>query len=143
MGYAVFLKQVGFGFQVGFTPGAVYVYRYNGTTWLYETKWTSDLSSDSFGYRVAIHGSYAAVGAHMDKDPEDARYNFFRWNASDQGYAIGPSRTNPMTGEILDADVVLAPDALATCIDMLHQAGGDITGIPTGYNEFDKLTAGL
>jgi replicative DNA helicase len=28
-------------------------------------------------------------------------------------------------------------------IDMLHQAGGDITGIPTGYNEFDKLTAGL
>lgn len=28
-------------------------------------------------------------------------------------------------------------------IDMLHQSGGDITGIPTGYNEFDKLTAGL
>ena len=28
-------------------------------------------------------------------------------------------------------------------IDMLHQAGGDITGIPTGYKEFDKLTAGL
>ena len=28
-------------------------------------------------------------------------------------------------------------------IDLLHQAGGDITGIPTGYNEFDKLTAGL
>ena len=28
-------------------------------------------------------------------------------------------------------------------IDLLHQSGGDITGIPTGYNEFDKLTAGL
>ena len=28
-------------------------------------------------------------------------------------------------------------------IDMLHQSGGDITGIPTGYNEFDKMTAGL
>lgn len=28
-------------------------------------------------------------------------------------------------------------------IDTLHQAGGDITGIPTGYSEFDKLTAGL
>ena len=28
-------------------------------------------------------------------------------------------------------------------IDMLHQAGGDITGIPTGYTEFDKMTAGL
>lgn len=28
-------------------------------------------------------------------------------------------------------------------IDVLHQSDGDITGIPTGYNEFDKLTAGL
>lgn len=28
-------------------------------------------------------------------------------------------------------------------IDLLHQSGGDITGIPTGFNEFDKLTAGL
>ena len=28
-------------------------------------------------------------------------------------------------------------------IDILHQSGGDITGIPSGFNEFDKLTAGL
>lgn len=28
-------------------------------------------------------------------------------------------------------------------IDLLHQSGGDITGIPTGYTEFDKMTAGL
>ncbi len=28
-------------------------------------------------------------------------------------------------------------------IDILHQSDGDITGIPTGYGEFDKLTAGL
>jgi replicative DNA helicase len=28
-------------------------------------------------------------------------------------------------------------------IDLLHQSEGDITGIPTGYTEFDKLTAGL
>ena len=28
-------------------------------------------------------------------------------------------------------------------IDVLHQSDGDITGISTGYNEFDKLTAGL
>lgn len=55
---------------------------------------------------IEVYQQDSASGAHMDKDPEDARYNFFRWNASDQGYAIGPSRTNPMTGEILDADVV-------------------------------------
>ena len=28
-------------------------------------------------------------------------------------------------------------------IDMLHQSDGSITGISTGYNEFDKMTAGL
>jgi replicative DNA helicase len=28
-------------------------------------------------------------------------------------------------------------------IDMLHQSEGNITGISSGYNEFDKLTAGL
>jgi len=28
-------------------------------------------------------------------------------------------------------------------IDLLHQSDGDITGISTGYTEFDKLTAGL
>jgi len=28
-------------------------------------------------------------------------------------------------------------------IDLLHQSEGDITGISTGFNEFDKLTAGL
>jgi len=55
---------------------------------------------------VEVYQQDSASGAHMDKDPEDARYNFFRWNASEQGYAIGPSRSNPLTGEILDADVV-------------------------------------
>jgi len=36
----------------------------------------------------------------------------------------------------------ILPDAVDR-IDLLHQSGGDITGIPTGFSEFDKLTAGL
>ncbi len=36
----------------------------------------------------------------------------------------------------------ILPDAVDR-IDLLHQSGGDITGIPTGFNEFDKLSAGL
>ncbi|USN99672.1 MAG: zinc-dependent metalloprotease [Phycisphaeraceae bacterium] len=47
------------------------------------------------------------TGAHMDKDPEDVRYNFIRWLNNNVATAIGPSRVNPETGEILDADVVL------------------------------------
>ncbi len=49
----------------------------------------------------------ASTGANMDKDPEDVRYNFIRWLTNGIGTAIGPSRVNPETGEILDADVVL------------------------------------
>jgi len=47
------------------------------------------------------------TGAHMEKDPEDVRYNFIRWLANDQGTAIGPSRVHPKTGQILDADIIL------------------------------------
>ncbi|MEM9559561.1 MAG: zinc-dependent metalloprotease, partial [Planctomycetota bacterium] len=47
------------------------------------------------------------TGAYMDKDPEDVRHNFIRWLSNDVATAIGPSRVNPKTGEILDADVVL------------------------------------
>lgn len=39
-------------------------------------------------------------------DPEDIRYNTFRWITSDAGFAMGPSRVNPKTGEILDADII-------------------------------------
>jgi len=49
----------------------------------------------------------ATTGANMEKDPEDVRYNFVRWLTNGIGTAIGPSRVNPKTGEILDADVVL------------------------------------
>ena len=41
-----------------------------------------------------------------DWDPADTRYNVIRWFAgTDAGFAIGPSRANPFTGEIFDADI--------------------------------------
>ena len=41
-------------------------------------------------------------------DPDDIQYSVLRWNTSDQtGYgAIGPSKVDPRTGEILDADIL-------------------------------------
>lgn len=44
---------------------------------------------------------------HMDKDPEDVQFNFVRWLNNDIGTAIGPSRVHPLTGQILDADIIL------------------------------------
>ncbi len=76
---------------------------------------------------VEVYQQDAGTGAHMDKDPEDARYNFFRWNASDQGYAIGPSRTNPLTGEILDADVVWHQGLTRGLRNMLESLSEDLT----------------
>jgi hypothetical protein len=41
-----------------------------------------------------------------DWDPADTRYNTIRWFATvDAAFAIGPSRANPFTGQIYDADI--------------------------------------
>jgi Met-zincin/Domain of unknown function (DUF5117)/Domain of unknown function (DUF5118) len=41
-------------------------------------------------------------------DPADIRYNTIRWiNTVDGFFAMGPSRINPITGEILDADILV------------------------------------
>ena len=56
---------------------------------------------------IQVYQQDAETGEHMDKDPEDVRYNFVRWLSNDVSTAIGPSRANPLTGEILDADIVM------------------------------------
>jgi hypothetical protein len=41
-----------------------------------------------------------------DWDPADTRYSTIRWFAdTDAGFAIGPSRAHPITGELYDADI--------------------------------------
>ncbi|MBD2345739.1 zinc-dependent metalloprotease [Anabaena subtropica] len=43
-----------------------------------------------------------------DWQPADVRYNTIRWfNSLDAGFAKGPVRVNPLTGEILDADIII------------------------------------
>jgi hypothetical protein len=55
------------------------------------------------GFRDAIE---VRQQENEEFDPEDVNYNTFRWITSDQAYAIGPSRANPLTGEIIDADIL-------------------------------------
>ncbi len=47
-----------------------------------------------------------------DWDPEDVNYNTFRWITAGAGFAMGPSRVNPRTGQILDADIIFDGDFL-------------------------------
>ncbi|AFZ18072.1 zinc-dependent metalloprotease [Allocoleopsis franciscana] len=45
---------------------------------------------------------------NADWDAADVRYNTIRWfNSLDGFFARGPARVNPLTGEILDADIVV------------------------------------
>jgi hypothetical protein len=56
---------------------------------------------------IEVYQQDSRTGAHMDKDPEDARFNFVLWTNAGMGFAIGPSRVDPRTGQILDADIVM------------------------------------
>ncbi|MFO0841035.1 MAG: zinc-dependent metalloprotease [Gemmataceae bacterium] len=59
---------------------------------------------EKIGFRNAIE--VVQQRDDEDFDPEDMNYNTFRWITSDVPFAIGPSRANPLTGEILDADIL-------------------------------------
>ena len=58
---------------------------------------------EKVGFRDAIE---VRQQENEEFDPEDINYNTFRWITTDQGFAMGPSRANPLTGEILDADII-------------------------------------
>lgn len=70
-------------------------------------EWNKAFEKIGIDGAIEVYQQDATTGAHMDKDPEDVRYNFIRWTSSDLGFAIGPSRVHPETGQILDADVVI------------------------------------
>jgi hypothetical protein len=63
------------------------------------------------GYRNAIAVEQQTDTVHAEKDPEDVRYSFFRWIVSGRAFAMGPSLANPLTGQLLDADIIF-DDAL-------------------------------
>ena len=64
---------------------------------------------EKIGFKNAI------VAKQMPDDatwhPGDVRYNTIRWIVQPgSGYAVGPSRANPFTGEIYDADIRISAD---------------------------------
>jgi Met-zincin/Domain of unknown function (DUF5117) len=66
-------------------------------------------SYEKIGFRNAIMAKQMPDTA--DWDPADSRYSTVRWMLQPGGtYAVGPSRTNPFTGQIYDADVRIGAD---------------------------------
>ena len=70
-------------------------------------EWNKAFEKVGISDAIEVYQQDADTRAHMDKDPEDVNFNFVRWLANDQGTAIGPSRVHPLTGQIVDADIIL------------------------------------
>jgi hypothetical protein len=61
---------------------------------------------EKIGFKDAI--AVKQMPDRADWNPADVRYNTIRWfNSVDGFFAMGPSRTNPLTGQILDADIII------------------------------------
>jgi hypothetical protein len=69
--------------------------------------WNKAYAQVGISDAIEVYFQDKETGAHMEKDPEDVRYNFIRWLSNDIGTAVGPHRSHPLTGQILDADIVL------------------------------------
>ena len=69
--------------------------------------WNNAFEKVGISNAIEVYYQDERSGAHMEKDPEDVRYNFIRWLSNNRGTAIGPSRVHPETGQILDADIIL------------------------------------
>lgn len=70
-----------------------------------------------------------AVDLPRGADPDDIRYATLRWNTSDQtGYgAIGPSKVDPRTGEILDADILFEANMMLSRRNLWRRVGEPAT----------------
>ncbi len=84
---------------------------------------------------------------NADWDPEDINYNTFRWITAGAGFAMGPSRVNPLTGQILDADIIFDADFIRfwkTELETFTPAGvAAMTGGPLDLDGWRRAVAEL
>src|SRR5262249_55497758 len=82
-----------------------------------------------------------------DWDPEDVRYSTIRWITSSEPSfgAIGPSRVDPRTGEILDADILVEASIVQSYRNIYRRyAGPDATPrMALPYRQLAGAPAGL
>ncbi len=98
-------------------------------------EWNKAFAQVGIDDAIEVYQQDARSGAHMEKDPEDARYNFILWTNSNMGFAIGPSRVDPRTGQILDADIVMDEGFVTSWVNTWNDL------IPeTAMANFDPLT---
>jgi hypothetical protein len=95
---------------------------------------------EKIGFRDAIE---VRQQESEDFDPEDINYNTIRWITNDRGYAMGPSRTNPLTGEILDADIVFDADMVRYWKQEFRTLGNTTAEEPASLIQATRMGWGL
>lgn len=89
-------------------------------------------SFEKIGFKNAIQAKIQSDTASWD--PADVRYNTVRWIViPGGGYAVGPCRANPFTGEIYDADVRISSDF----VRFMFNTMGNLIG-PLSFSDADK-----
>ncbi|NIR43739.1 MAG: zinc-dependent metalloprotease [Gemmatimonadetes bacterium] len=92
---------------------------------------------EAAGFRNAV------VAKEAPDDPEwsaeDIRYSTVRWTAAhSMGYAIGPSQTDPRTGELLNADVLISSTFVRSWLyDWQEMAG--VEGMVEAFNRAEGM----
>ena len=94
---------------------------------------------EAAGFKNAIVAKQMPDDAEWD--PADVRYNTIRWMFQPgRSYAVGPSRANPYTGELYDADIRISADFARSFYKEQTEFVSPIIG-PTAlsFDEPDKL----
>jgi len=99
---------------------------------------------EAAGFKNAI---VAKDAPSPEEDPnwsaEDIRYSTVRWTAAhNMGYAIGPSQTDPRTGEILNADVLISSTWVRSWLWDWEELG-DATMLLERFNEAERFRRSL
>lgn len=100
------------GLSSGQTSGAIYVFEWDGSSWIEEQKLSSDLglNGDYFGRSVSIDqsGSKIAAGSKYENGSTGAVYvytNYGSWALEDRVTSFGS-----IAGDLFGTDISLSPD---------------------------------
>ncbi|MDR3617812.1 MAG: zinc-dependent metalloprotease [Paludisphaera borealis] len=96
---------------------------------------------EKIGFRNVLAVRWQEPGRD-DFDPEDTNYCTFRWVTNDTTSAMSCVRANPMTGEIIDGDVIFDASWIrywkqqyALLIGSTTSANGDVSATPLAVGE--------
>src|SRR5438067_8154479 len=94
---------------------------------------------EKIGFRDAIE---VRQQENEDFDPEDINYNTFRWITTSGAFAMGPSRANPFTGELLDADIIFDADLVRYWKQEYRLFGGGAPGMEEPASTIQAIRQG-